>query len=305
MDPVKIPFDVIWGTGPKPEVTGDAVQSEVLNLLNSAVTCIEREKYGDAHEKILKALSLDEAPPDKSRTIRYLANVRAKLDRWNEAIELYLGAIGWATGLERFHAMHTVGQMYEEKWAQNEEDTDSLERAHEMFSAALIGKDKELGPIHESTLDTMHRLGMVCLAMKDLSGAKKHLGELDKRERLIAETETQGGTMKKLILSKLELIDSLGSFYVMKEDVEAAEEMFKKALDGRMEQLGSRDPLTLDTIQNLANLYIQEGRLKDAEESLKTVLEATNHLKKEDGFRSHIEIQMDIVRTAIQQIGDN
>tara|TARA_R110002003_G_scaffold3248_1_gene24989 strand:+ start:3831 stop:4031 length:201 start_codon:yes stop_codon:yes gene_type:complete len=58
---------------------------------------------------------------------------------------------------------------------------------------------------------------------------------------------------------------SLG-YLLAKEDRRRAEQMYRRALEGKEEVLRREHTSTLDTVNNLGNLYIKLGRLKDTEE---------------------------------------
>jgi tetratricopeptide (TPR) repeat protein len=71
----------------------------------------------------------------------------------------------------------------------------------------------------------------------------------------------------------MDAVHSLGDLYRDQGKLDKAEEMYKRALQGREKALGPDHTSTLDTVNNLGVLYVDQGKLDKAEEMYQRALE--------------------------------
>jgi tetratricopeptide (TPR) repeat protein len=185
------------------------------------------------------------------------------------------------------------------KW----EKTDEVEN---LFLQALQGREKTLGPDHESTLDTIHNLGKLYAGQGKMMAAEEmcqwalrgrektlgpehtstlatvnNLGLLYAEQGRIAAAEEMylralrgyENTPGPERTSALMLLNNLGILYRNQAKVTAAKEMFQRALRGKEEAWGPKHTSTLYTVINLGNLYADQGKMADAEEMYQRALQ--------------------------------
>jgi len=73
-------------------------------------------------------------------------------------------------------------------------------------------------------------------------------------------------------ISTLDAICQVGTHCLMDHMPEEAEEMYKRAIEGKKKVVGAGHPSTLDSLHDLAILYAERGRLTEAQEVLENVL---------------------------------
>jgi len=151
-------------------------------------------------------------------------------------------------GDEFLEACETFGDFYS--------DHGRLGDAEMMYNRALTGYEKELGPEHTFTLNTVNSLGNLYKDQGRLKDAETMYN------RALAGYEKALGPEHT---STLITINNLGILYSDQGRHKDAEMMCNRALAGKEKTLGPEHTSTLNTINTLGNLYADQGRFKDAE----------------------------------------
>ncbi|KAJ6050923.1 protein kinase subdomain-containing protein [Penicillium canescens] len=159
------------------------------------------------------------------------------------------------TNIAVWGAFHGLGNLYN--------DQGMLKSAEEMYERALAGKEKTLGPDHNSTLDTVHNLGLLYFNQGRLNEAEEMY------QRALAGYQNSHGPDH---ISTLSAVNNLGNLYYYLGNLEEAEEMYQRALVGREKALGQDHTFVLDTVNNLGLLYSDQGKLNEAEEMYQRAL---------------------------------
>ncbi|KAK5010428.1 hypothetical protein LTR28_009983, partial [Elasticomyces elasticus] len=97
----------------------------------------------------------------------------------------------------------------------------------------------------------------------------------DKTKRRAGSHDTNGMNLQESEknVTVLDAIHNLGLLYENQGKPAEAEQMFKRALQGRDEALGTKHTSTLDTVNNLGNLYRIQGKLAEAERMYQRALQ--------------------------------
>ncbi|KAJ5458800.1 hypothetical protein N7530_010744 [Penicillium desertorum] len=133
-----------------------------------------------------------------------------------------------------------------------------LAAAEQMYTRALAGYEKALGPDHTSTLRTANDLGNLYRDQGKLDQAEQmFIWALARYEKVLGPDHT----------STLSIFNNLGYLYNNQGKLDQAEQMFTRALAGQEKALGLEHTSTLLTINNLGNLYISQGKLDQAEQT--------------------------------------
>ncbi|SLM38232.1 nb-arc and tpr domain protein, partial [Lasallia pustulata] len=133
------------------------------------------------------------------------------------------------------NAVHNLGNLYA--------DQGKMAEAEAMFRRALEGKEKAWGPEHTSTLDTVN-----------------NLGNLYKNQGKMAEAEAM---FRRALEGKEKAWgpEHTSTLATMAE----AEAMYRRALEGKEKAWGPEHTSTLATVNNLGNLYADQGKMAEAE----------------------------------------
>lgn len=110
-----------------------------------------------------------------------------------------------------------------------------------------------------STLSALNGLGIVHL--------KK--GLVQSAETLEGREETSGAGDKYT----LNVVDHLGSVFLLQGNLDKAEQFYQRALTGLEKCAGPNGMVTQQTVNNTALLYYSQGRLEEAEEMLRRALQ--------------------------------
>jgi tetratricopeptide (TPR) repeat protein len=73
--------------------------------------------------------------------------------------------------------------------------------------------------------------------------------------------------------STLDTVNNLGNLYTNLGQLDEAEKMYQRALQGKEKAWGPEQTSTLHTVNNLGNLYANLGRLDEAEKMLQRALD--------------------------------
>lgn len=124
-----------------------------------------------------------------------------------------------------------------------------LNQAEAMYERALIGKEKTLGLKHTSTLDTVNNLGILYINQDKLDQAEAILKQALAEYEKISLSET---------ISALNTIHNLGLLYHKQGKMKDAKIMFQRALLGRDKVLGSDHKQTLELVNYLEELSLDQ-----------------------------------------------
>lgn len=188
-----------------------------------------------------------------------------------------------------------------------------------MHLRALAGFEKELGPKHSLTLDTINNLGVLYADQGELPKAEHvHLGALVSCERELGNQHSstldtlnnlglvytyQGKLSDAELLflralagyglalgprheSTLNAVNNLGLLYSSQDKLSDAEQLYIRALTGKERVLGSRHGSTLGTMNNLGVLYARQGKLEEAEQMLVRTLAGYEKVLSPDHSRA-------------------
>ena len=128
--------------------------------------------------------------------------------------------------------------------------------AEKLYKGALAGYEKEWGPDHTCTLDTVNNLGGLYAGQGCLKDAEMMYN------RALAGYEKAFGPDH---ISTLDTVNNLGILYADKGRLKDAEMMYNRALAGYEKAFGPDHISTLETVNNLGVLYADKGRLEEAE----------------------------------------
>jgi tetratricopeptide (TPR) repeat protein len=73
--------------------------------------------------------------------------------------------------------------------------------------------------------------------------------------------------------STLDTVNNLGNLYRDQGNLDEAEKMYQRALQGREKVLGADHTSTLNTVNNLGLLYADQGKLNEAEKMYQRALQ--------------------------------
>ena len=172
----------------------------------------------------------------------------------------------------RSGALHCLGYLF----AQQGKYDDS----EKMYQQAIRGKEKELGPEHSSTLDTLDELVILYGDMgRWREAGMLGLRALKSRKRMLSQEHP----------STLTSTANLASIFRNQGRWKDAARLEEQALEARTRILGEEHPATLTSRSNLASTYQRQGRLKDAARLEEQALEARTRMLGEehpDGLKS-------------------
>jgi tetratricopeptide (TPR) repeat protein len=126
-------------------------------------------------------------------------------------------------------------------------DQGKSDTAEEMFRRVLEGREKALGRDHTSTLATVNKLGLVYrdqgkldkaaeMFWRVLEGHEKALG----RDHTLTLSTVNREALGRDYTSTLATVNELGIVYRNQGKLDKAEEMFRRALEGREKALGAQ-----------------------------------------------------------------
>ncbi|KAF2110980.1 hypothetical protein BDV96DRAFT_552710 [Lophiotrema nucula] len=198
--------------------------------------------------------------------LNQLGNLYANQGKLSKAEAMYSRALqGYeALGPKHISTLDTVnnlGTLYKNQG--------KLAEAEAMYSRALQGYEEALGPKHRSILGTVSNLGTLY----------KNQGKLAEAEAMYSRAlQGKEDTLGLKHTSTLNTVNSLGNLYADQGKLSEAEAMYSRALQGREEALGLKHTSTLDTealglkhtstlgtFNNLGTLYVDQGKLAEAE----------------------------------------
>ncbi|KAL4986796.1 hypothetical protein BDW68DRAFT_120598 [Aspergillus falconensis] len=120
-----------------------------------------------------------------------------------------------------------------------------LVAAEEMYQRALAGREKQLGPDHTSTLNTVNNLGLLYADQGKLKEAEEMY-----QQALAGYKKAVGPDH----ISTLNAVNNLGNIYSNQGKLKEAEEMYQRALAGYEKELGSDHPQIYLVAENLLSL---------------------------------------------------
>ncbi|KAL6362010.1 hypothetical protein LRP88_05493 [Fusarium phalaenopsidis] len=237
------------------EKTWGPEHTSTLDIVNNLAILYKdqgRLKEAEAmYERALQGYEKTWGPEHTSTldTVNNLAILYKDQGRLKEAEAMYERALQGkekAWGPEHTSTLNTVnnlGLLYK--------DQGRLKEAEAMYERALQGKEKTWGPEHTSTLNTVNNLAILYKDQGRTSGAQG-AGEAE-AHRLYEAGGYKGGYNEK----------AWGPEHT--STLNTAEAMYERALQGKEKTWGPEHTSTLNTVNNLANLYKDQGRLKEAE----------------------------------------
>ncbi|KAH7150509.1 P-loop containing nucleoside triphosphate hydrolase protein [Dactylonectria estremocensis] len=131
-----------------------------------------------------------------------------------------------------------------------------LMTAEAMYDQALRGYEKELGPEHKTTLNTVNGLGRL------YTNQGRHWDAEAMYQGTLQGYEKELGPEHMLTLNT---VNCLGNLYGDQGRHIEAEAMYDRALQGYEKELGPEHMSTLNTVLNLGVLYMDQGRHREAE----------------------------------------
>ncbi|KAL7276087.1 hypothetical protein RUND412_000934 [Rhizina undulata] len=147
--------------------------------------------------------------------------------------ETFLNIFYWSEIIKIADAASAVGSAYRNIAYYNQ--------AEELYQAALVGYEKELGKDHTSTLDTAHNITRV-FYRQSTSGEEKALG--------------------KDHLSTLSTVNNMAVIFDSQGRYDEALEYHQKALAEKEKALGMDHPAILDTVHNIALVFDNQDDTK-------------------------------------------
>ena len=145
-------------------------------------------------------------------------------------------------------------------------------------SEAFVPHDKE--KIHRIVRDQCEGGfqgvdGVICSGLRTwLCKMGMHLVNQEERDRTRDEAETNPVPFE----STLTLMNQLGRMFQTLGKMNEAEDLLRRALEGRIRALGHEHSDTLDSYNNVANLLQEIGKLEEVEEILTHVVDVRNRL---------------------------
>ncbi len=155
------------------------------------------------------------------------------------------------------------------------------DKALPLFEAALETRQRELGNEHPLTLDVVHNLGMLHVAMGKTDEARRLLSaNLDARRRILGEDHRE----------TLNSLNSMGYCLNAMRRPDLAEPYYRAALEGRRRVFGDNDAHTLSSLNNMASLLMDVGRLAEAEPYYREALEGLRRVQGNEHPQTMIAI---------------
>lgn len=154
-----------------------------------------------------------------------------------------------------------------------------LDKSEAMYKQAIQEYERERGPEHESTLNTINNLGLVYRRQGRLYGAEEIL------ERSLQGKEKIWGPEHE---STLSTANNLGLVYRRQGRLNEAEEMYKRALQGKEKIYGPDHISVFDSVSNLGNVYKRQDRLDEAEEMYQRALQGYEKAVGPSTFKTYV-----------------
>ena len=131
---------------------------------------------------------------------------------------------------------------------------------------AQQAKEAELGPNHADTLELTFRLAAL-LNKEDSTQAEA----LELLQQALEVCEAEYGASHANTLSA---VHAMGSLLGERQDLQGAEDMYRRAMDGRQASLGPAHPRTIDSMNGVASALMQKGDADKAMQMLRQVVSA-------------------------------
>jgi tetratricopeptide (TPR) repeat protein len=135
--------------------------------------------------------------------------------------------------------------------------------AEKLFQRALSGEEREVGPAHVSTLETVSRLGHIYRDQDKMSEAGQMF------QRGLRDCEKALGPDHRLTL---EMIHGLGYVYYRQGKWLKAQQMYDRALKGTEKVFGPEHFKTLGVVHDLGHIYRRQGKEAEAEQMYQRAL---------------------------------
>ncbi|KAL7268500.1 hypothetical protein RUND412_008873 [Rhizina undulata] len=138
------------------------------------------------------------------------------------------------------------------------------EEAEDLYKKALQWKEKALGKVDRSTLETMEIIAWF------VANTKRYDEAMEWFQRLIERKEESLG---KDNASMLATMHSIARFFAIKKRYDQALEWYQRLLESKEKALGQDDSSTLDTMDNIARLLATQARYDEAQELFQKLVE--------------------------------
>lgn len=146
-------------------------------------------------------------------------------------------------------ACYSFGTLYKDLW--------ELKSAEQMYTRALTGYEKVLGPDHDLTLLIAADFGNLCSAQGKLAEAEQMLSRaLLGQEKILGSDD----------VSTLWTLNILAVLYLNQGKLDAAEQAYTRVLAGFEKTLAPDHTTTLETMNGLGVLYANQSKLREAEQ---------------------------------------
>ena len=140
--------------------------------------------------------------------------------------------------------------------------TNNTKRAERDFRQAIGVLEHEYGPNSTELVPLLNNLGAVYVAEKKWDAADALF------QRALALLKDSSG------LNLASLLDSIGTMHFVRRNYVGAQEAFRKSYQIRLETFGKVHPAVASSAANLASTLTAQGRYMEAEDLLKSALQA-------------------------------
>jgi tetratricopeptide (TPR) repeat protein len=228
-------------------------------------TDLQLGAFEQAHVALTKALSIAQknSSPDKTELARSwlgLAQLQQLQYKWPEAADLRKKASEAA--LHSKDAAMIQAQILDGD-AQTAIQAGQYEKAQSLWKEALAIREKRLKSNDPALI---YLIRNYAVALRGI-GAKPVAEQLEVKASQL-ERQTTGQAMPQ----QIEAINCLAVADVKRDQMQAAEDGFKKVLDLAQKNLPPNHPLIGEALTNLGTLYAEERKFKDADPLLKRAL---------------------------------
>lgn len=191
--------------------------------------------------QILFRIILQKASRVPIYALLQVADFYLKVHKYDHALEIYFAAFNKVKGREvrvEFKLLFLIGITYDKM--------KQYEKTLEFFEKALAGQERLLGPEHEDTLTTLHRMGYVCYELQQYEKALEFfIKALAGRQKVLGSEHT----------STLRTLHWMSCVYYKLREYEKSLEFLTKTLAGQEKILGSEHEETLITLHWMGCTY--------------------------------------------------
>jgi non-specific serine/threonine protein kinase/serine/threonine-protein kinase len=256
------------------------VQAQLLQTVASTLRklgLLERALRPQEQALEIRRRELGDEDPDTLSSVNHIGNLLQNQGKHGEAESYFREALTGrrsALGDEHLNTLISttnLGVMLKTRG--------KFDEAEHLLREALAGFRSMFGDEHPDTMGAINNLAsLLCVVgkldaaeplLKDaLAGARTHFGnEHPSTMALINNLGSVVYSMGQLLYHQGKLNEALGK-------LDAAEPLYREALEGRRRKLGDEHPSTLTSINNLSALLHARGKLDDAEPLIREALEA-------------------------------